>query len=207
MPTIRHSTPRTASKRASSLLRRVGVATTSDLTDLGLTRTEIRRLAAENVLEQVARGLYRLPDRTPTELHGIAIVARKLPRATICLISALRLHELTTQAAHQVWIALPHKSRAPRLEYPPLRIIRMSGTSLDHGIEIRTIEGIPVRVFSAAKTVADCFKFRNKIGLDVAIEALRDYLRKHRSRIDDLSRAASACRVGRVMQPYLESMV
>lgn len=207
MPTIRNATSRPPSNRARSLLRRVGVATTSDLTDLGLTRTEIRRLTAEHVLEQVARGLYRLSDSTPTELHGVAIVARKIPRATVCLISALRLHELTTQAAHQVWIALPHKARAPRLEYPPLRIIRMSGASLDHGIERKTIEGVQVQVFSAAKTVADCFKFRNKIGLDVAIEALRDYVRKHRGRIADLSGAASICRVERVMRPYLESMV
>lgn len=208
MPTTRHQPPsKTPSARARALLRRVGVAATRDLAQQGLTRTEIRRLAANGVLEQVARGLYRLPENTPTELHDLAIASRKSPRGTICLISALRLHDLTTQAAHEVWIALPHKARAPRLKYPLLRIIRMSGASLDHGVEQRTIEGIPVRVYSAAKTVADCFKFRNRIGLDVAIEALRDYVRKHRRRTDDLYRAATACRVERVMRPYLESMV
>lgn len=207
MPRVRNTHPAGDSeKRVRTFLGRAGIAATRELTARGLTRTAIGRLTAAGVLERVARGLYRLPEAPPTEFHDVAIAARKFPRGTICLISALRLHDLTTQAAHEVWVALPHKAHAPRLAHPPIRVIRMSGAALSHGNETRTIEGVTVRVFSAAKTVADCFKFRNKIGLDVAIEALRDYRRQHRGRADALYQAAKACRVERIMRPYLEAL-
>ena len=135
-----------------------------------------------------------------------AIVATRVPRAVICLLTALRLHNLTTQQPAEVWIALPEKARRPSLDYPRLRVARFSGDALTEGIELRKIEGVTVRVYSAAKTVADCFKYRNKIGVDVAVEALRDYTRKHRGGANDLAHFARICRVTRVMQPYLDSL-
>lgn len=185
----------------------MGVARASDLEAHGLTAGQIAALRARGVIERVGRGMYRLPDADVTEHHSLALAARKAPNSVVCLVSALRFHDLTTQAAHEVWIAIERDGRSPKMEYPPLRIIRMSGESFTHGIEEHFVEGVPVTLFSAAKTVADCFKFRNRLGLDVAIEALRDYLRRRSGTMDDLWRAAEACRVQRVMRPYMEAIV
>ena len=140
------------------------------------------------------------------EKHNLAQAGKRVPRGGICLLSALRFHGLTTQNPFEVWIAIDQKARRPAVSYPPLRIIHLSGKAFSSGIESHRIEGINVRVYSAAKSVADCFKFRNKIGIDVALEALRDYRRKHRSGMDELLRYAKLARVTRVMQPYLESL-
>jgi len=129
-----------------------------------------------------------------------------VPSAVFCLLTALRFHGLTTQAAPEVWIALPEKARRPRLEHPRLRVARFSGPALTEGIEEHRAEGVTLRIYSAAKTVADCFKYRNKIGVDVAVEALRDFARKHRGGAGDLHRFARICRVARVMQPYLDAI-
>ena len=129
-----------------------------------------------------------------------------MPGGVVCLLSALRFHELTTQLPAEVWVALPEKARRPRLDYPRLRVARFSGAALSEGIERHTIEGVEVRVYSAAKTVADCFKYRNKIGIDVAVEALKDFTRNHRGGANDLARFAGICRVSRVMQPYLDAI-
>ena len=140
------------------------------------------------------------------EHHSLAEAAKRVPNGIICLISALRFHDLTTQAPHEVWIAISVKARRLRVDYPPLRIARFSGPSLDYGVTTKKVEGVAVRVFNPAKTVADCFKYRNKIGLDVALEALRDCYRRRKATMDELWKAARVCRVGRVMQPYLESV-
>lgn len=153
-----------------------------------------------------ARGIYSAASHEPTPAHTLAQVAKRLPDAVFCLITALRFHELTTQSAPEVWIALPEKARQPQLDYPRLRVARFSGLALTEGIEVHKVEGVRVRVYSAAKTVADCFKYRNKIGVDVAIEALRDFSRKHRGDANDLARYARICRVSRVMQPYLDAI-
>jgi predicted transcriptional regulator of viral defense system len=129
-----------------------------------------------------------------------------VPRGVICLLSALRFHNLTTQNPFEVWMAIPHKAWRPKGEGVRLRLMHLSGHALTSGVEEHRIEGVPVRVFNPAKTVADCFKFRNKIGLDVALEALRDYRRKHRSGMDELWRFAKVCRVTAVMRPYLEAL-
>lgn len=123
-----------------------------------------------------------------------------------CLLTALRFHGLTTQSPAEVWLALPEKARRPRLDYPRLRVARFSGAALGEGIEQHEVEGVRIRITTPAKTVADCFKYRNKIGVDVAVEALRDFSRMHRGRATDLARFAGICRVARVMQPYLDAI-
>jgi len=133
-------------------------------------------------------------------------VARKHPQAIICLLSALRFHDLTTQSPFEVWLAIPNKARAPKMDYPPLRVVRFSGAALTRGIEAHVIDGVPVRVTSVARTVADCFKFRNKIGLDVALEALQEAWRTRRFNMDELWRYATLCRVANVIRPYMESL-
>jgi len=154
----------------------------------------------------VGRGLYALPDRSVSEHNTLAEVARKHPHAIVCLLSALRFHDLTTQSPFEVWLAIPNKARAPKMDYPPLRIVRFSGEALNVGVEDHVIDGVPVRVTSVARTVADCFKFRNKIGLDVALEALQEAWRAKRVSMNELWRYATLCRVTNVMRPYMESL-
>ena len=141
-----------------------------------------------------------------TELHSLAEVAKRLPRATICLASALQVHELTTEAPHAVWVLIDRHARTPRLSYPKLEVVRASGAARDHGVETRTIEGVRVQVTTPAKTVADCFRYRRHVGLDVALAALRDYLRKKRGGVDALLEAARADRIFALMRPYLEAL-
>ena len=136
----------------------------------------------------------------------LAEVARKHPQAIVCLLSAMRFHSLTTQSPFDVWLAIPNKARAPRIDYPPLRIVRFSGPLLAEGVEEHSIDGVPVRITGIARTVADCFKYRKKIGLDVALEALREAWKGKRAGMDDLWRYARLCRVANIMRPYLESM-
>ena len=145
-------------------------------------------------------------DSAATEHHSLAEAAKRVPSGIICLLSALRYHQLTTQAPHEVWMAISRKARRPQVDHPPLRIVRFSGAALEYGVQKKKVEGVPLRVYSPAKTVADCFKYRNKIGLEVALEALRDCYRQRKATMDDLWEAAKVCRVARVMQPYLESI-
>jgi predicted transcriptional regulator of viral defense system len=141
-----------------------------------------------------------------TERHSYAEVAKRVPGAVICLVSALTFHEITTQSPASVWVALSKGARTPATASPSLRIVRLSGPSLTEGIENHQVEGVPVRVYSAAKTVADCFKFRNKIGLDVAIEALKDSLRQKKANVNEIYRYAKVCRVSNVIRPYMETL-
>jgi predicted transcriptional regulator of viral defense system len=157
-------------------------------------------------LRQVARGLYAPAGFEATEHHGLAAAAALVPDGVVCLLSALQFHHLGTQAPFEVWLAVGTKAHKPTVVDPPLRIVRFSERALREGVETRTIEGIAVKVTSPARTVADCFKYRNKIGLDVALEALREYRRSRRS-VDDLTRAAQVVRVANVMRPYLEAVL
>lgn len=175
-----------------------------DLEGHGLPRVALTRLVRERKLQRVGRGLYALPKRVPSEHAGIAKLARKHPQGIVCLLSALRLHGLTTQAPFEVWWAIPHKAAVPQCSWPPLRIVRFSGPALNEGLEQRLLDGVLVQVTDPAKTVADCFKFRNKIGLDVALEALHEAWKEKRVTMDELWKAALVCRVTQVMQPYLE---
>ena len=188
------------------VVRKAGVLRPRDLDPYGVPRSYLTRLERAGRLQRLGRGLYALPDAPLTEHRALAEVAKRVPAGVICLLSALRFHELTSQAPHQVWLAIDRKARRPRLDYPPLRIVRFSGAALREGIEEHTLEGVGVRVFSPAKTVADCFKYRNKIGLDVAIEALRECRRSRACSMDDLWHYAGICRVRNVMRPYLEAV-
>jgi predicted transcriptional regulator of viral defense system len=191
--------------RAARLIRRRGIVGTGDLERLAIPRTYLSRLVRRGDLQQLGRGLYAVSDYGTTALVSLAEVATSVPSGVVCLLSALACHNLGTQLPHQVWIAIGPKARAPKRVSVQLRIVRMSGQALTAGIQTHRIERVPVRVYSKAKTVVDCFKFRNKIGLDVAVEALRDYRRK-RGNMDDLWRYARICRVSRVMQPYLQAV-
>lgn len=192
--------------RILDLARTHGLVRPRDITAQGLPRVALTRLVRQGLLTRVGRGLYAIPGRAVSEHGSLAEIGRKHPQAIVCLLSALRFHNLTTQAPFEVWLAIPNKARAPRMDYPPLRIVRFSGAALTEGIETQQVDGVTVRVTSVAKTVADCFKYRNKIGLDVALEALHETWRGKRVGMDELWRCATLCRVANVMRPYLESL-
>jgi predicted transcriptional regulator of viral defense system len=178
----------------------------SDALAQGRSRLYLAQLARRGVVHKVSRGLYSLPQRQASEFSGLAEVASKNPQVLVCLLSALAFHGLTTQAPFEVWVAVDNKARAPQLSYPPLRIARFSGPALTEGVELHDIEGVAVKVTSVAKTIADCFKFRNKIGLDIALEALKEAWRSKRVTMDELWHYGKICRVQNVMRPYLEGM-
>ncbi len=199
--------PKTSkSNQVLKIVRKSGILRPRDLATQSIPRTYLQRLHQQGLLVKETRGLYKLPDAEITEHHSLAEACKRSPRGVVCLLSALQFHKLTAQAPSEVWIALDRKARAPRQAGQPLRLVRMSGKALTEGVEEHCIEGVAVKVYKPAKTVADCFKYRNKIGLDVALEALRDYKQKHRDRMDELWRFAKVCRVERVMRPYLEAL-
>ncbi len=183
-----------------------GLIRPRDLDALGLPSVALTRLVRQGLLTRVSRDLYALPDRKVSAHGMLAEVARKHPQAIACLLSALRVHNLTTQSPFEVWLAIPNKARAPKMDYPPLRIVRFSGAALTEGIEERQIDSVTVRVTNVARTVADCFKFRNKVGLDVAMEALQEAWQARRVSMDEVWRYATLCRVANVMRPYMESL-
>lgn len=183
-----------------------GVIRARDLADHGIPAVIVSRLVKSGQLTRLSRGVYSVPGRALSENHQLAEVAARSPQGVFCLLTALRFHALTTQNPHELWIALPNKARPPRMEYPPLRAVRYSGPALTKGVETHRVDGIDIRMYCVAKTVADCFKFRHKIGLDVALEALRECRRGKRATSDELWRYAKICRVANVMRPYLESI-
>ncbi|MGE3978462.1 MAG: type IV toxin-antitoxin system AbiEi family antitoxin domain-containing protein [Nitrospira sp.] len=194
-------------RRAKAVFRRHrGVLRTSQALKLGIHPRILYHLRDTGWLVAVTRGVYRLADLPEPSHSDLLVVARRVPRAVICLISALSFHGLTTQIPHEVQIALPRRTRYPRLDHPPLRVFLMTGAAYTEGIETHSIEGIPLRIYDPAKTVVDCFKFRNKIGIDVAVEALR--LARERKHVTPraLLQYARLCRVERVMRPYLEAL-
>lgn len=163
-------------------------------------------MVAAGQIVRVGRGLYALPTYRSGEHGSVVTVAKRAPEVLFCLMTALRIHELTTQSPFEIWIAIGNKDYPPRMDYPPLRVVRLAKASLEAGVERRKVDGTPVRVTSVAKTVADCFKFRNKIGLDVALEALREARRTKKVSSDDLWHFAKIDRVANVMRPYLEAV-
>ena len=188
------------------LAHRKGLLRTRDVCAAGESRVTLAKLVRDGLLSKLGYGLYALPDRSFSENGALAEVSAKCEQGVVCLISALRFHELTTQQSSEIWLAIPHKSHPPKLDYPPIRVVHMSGESMTAGIERTNVEGASVRVFCLAKTVADCFKFRNKLGLDVALEALNEALVARRVTMDELWRYAQICRVANVMRPYLEAL-
>jgi len=196
----------TKTNKVLDLVRKAGVLRPRDLDPYNIPRTYLSRLCAAGKLQRIGRGLYVLPGSGATEHHSMAEACKRVPKGVVCLLSALSFHELTTQAPFEVWLAIGETAWRPRLEYPSLRIVHFSKAALNAGVEEHQIEGVNVHVYSPAKTVADCFKYRNKIGLDVAIEALRECRRTRHCTMDDLWHYADICRVRNVMRPYLESL-
>jgi len=188
-----------------ALVGRAGVVRARDLVAAGVSRSRIYRLVERGDLVRVGRGLYATESPTAPGEGSYLEIARRAPSAVICLLSALAFHELTTQAPSETWIAIGPKAWRPQITWPPVRVVRFSGAALSEGVEEHARGGAIVRVYSAAKTVADCFKYRNKVGLDVAIEALRDVLRERRATPDELWGFARVCRVANIMRPYLEA--
>jgi predicted transcriptional regulator of viral defense system len=189
------------------LARNLGVLRVRDLTSRGIHPEYLRRLCRQGLMVRTGRGLYMAADADISINHSLAQAAKMLPHGIVCLLSALRFHDIGTQNPHEVWMALERTAARPRIDYPPLRVVRFSGRGLTEGIEEHVIEGVPVKVTSPARTVADCFKYRNKIGLDVTLEALRDAWRARRFTMGEIDRFARICRVEHVLRPYLEALV
>jgi predicted transcriptional regulator of viral defense system len=189
------------------LAREYGILKAKDLEAAGISRNYLYQLQQRGLLEKRARGIYALPDTAYTEHSQLAEVAKRVPRSVVCLISALSFHGISTQIPHEIWIAVHRASWRPRIDYPPLNLTYLSGDSYTHGIQSHDLDGVVVKVYSPAKTVADCFKFRNKVGLDVAIEALRECWRAKRATMDEITTAAKVNRVFAVMRPYIEATV
>jgi predicted transcriptional regulator of viral defense system len=178
----------------------------SDLEAHGIPRGYLRTMLARGEVERLGRGLYRLSRVKPNELETVAMVATAVPGAIVCLLSALQIHEIGTQSPHEVWIALDRKARKPTYLPAKARVVRFSGAMLSYGVQTRPILGVPVRMTTPARTVVDCFRYRNKIGLDVAMEALRDAVRSRKAMVGEIDRAAEVCRIRTVIGPYLEAL-
>lgn len=196
----------THTQRVLDLASRKGLLRASDLEAIDAPRVVLTRLTEAGLLDRVGRGLYRLPNHPGSEHEGLATIATKVPQAVFCLLTALQFHELTTQLPRQIWIAMPRGSHVPRIDYPPIKMVQMTGDVYSEGIETVERDGVVLRVYGIAKTVADCFKHRNKIGLDVTLEALRDVRAKRKASADNLWHYAKVCRVANVMRPYLEAV-
>ena len=194
-----------AKKKLIAHTRRKDIIRTRELKDLDLPRVYLTRLVRDGRLERVSRGLYRLPDSDIYSHQTMIEVSKRIPNSVICLLSALSFHEVTTQNPRQVWIAMERGTWKPCIRDLPIRIFQFSGKSFREGIVDLRVNGVAVKVYNPAKTVADCFKYRNKIGLDVAIEAVRDVLRKRKATVDEVIKFARICRVFNVMRPYLEA--
>lgn len=177
-----------------------------DIKPLGVSFRQLQNLVSKGVVENLGSGLYRLSHVEPTELETIAMVASVVPNAIVCLLTALRISEIGTQSPHEVWIALDRKSRKPTRLPAKVHIVRFSGAMLTYGVIRRSMLGVPVPITSPARTVVDCFRYRNKVGIDVAMEALRDAVRSHKATVDEISRAAEVCRARTVMRTYLEAL-
>lgn len=197
---------RTQEEQVLALANTTPLLRAKDVAGLSLPTMILSRLVHNGRLLRVARGVYALPDRPRSEHSSLAEVALRVPRGVICLDSALRVHGIGAHVPRQVWLAIPHNSPTPRLTHVPLRAVRMSGAALTEGIESVHVEGVDIQVFNVAKTIADCFKYRNKIGIETALEALRQGWGQRRITMDELSYYADINRVSRVMQPYMESV-
>lgn len=184
-----------------------GLLRASTAIELGIPQHAIYKMVETGELIREAQGIYRLKDSEPLGNPDIVQIALRAPRAVICLISALYFHELTTQIPHQVHIALPRNVKTPKLGYPPIKAFHFSEASYKSGIEEHNLDGVPVKIYSKEKTIADCFKFREKVGVNIAIEALKDYLSDSGSNIQLVLQYARVNRVENVMRPYLESLV
>ena len=206
MPAAVRTTPKT--EEALLIFRRHGgILRTGEALELGIHRRTLYTLRDAGMLERLDRGLYRLADMPPLSDPDLVTVSRKIPDGVICLISALHFHEITTQIPHVVSIAVKRGKEPPRLEYPPTKIYSFSGRAFGEGIESRSIDDTKIRVYCAEKAIADCFKYRNKIGMDTVLEAVELYRTRRKAKPRDLLKFAKICRVEKVMRPYLEALL
>lgn len=173
----------------------------------GVHRNTLRAMLGAGTIERVTRGLYRLGDAPELSHPDLVTVAQKIPRGVLCLISALSYHEMTTQIPHEVYLAVSRNSEPPRLDYPPIRVFRFSGDAFSKGVMTVRLDGKEVRIYDREKTLADCFKYRNKIGMDTVLEAIRFYKEQRKIKVDALLRYAKICRVESAMRPYLEALL
>jgi predicted transcriptional regulator of viral defense system len=194
-------------QRVLELVRQRGIVRGTELDRLGVHRMYLKRLVDRGLLVQRSRGIYEAAKPRISEHDSVIEVAVRVPRATLCLLTALRLHQLTTQNPFEVWIMIDRKARKPSMTYPPIRVVRASGFALSRGVKAMRIDGVEINVTTVAKTVADCFKYRSTVGVDVAIEALRDAWRQKKVTVEAIIAAAKIDRVATVMRPYLESLV
>lgn len=178
-----------------------------DLKELHLPKDYLHILAKEKIIEKLGRGLYQWPDKDIGEYQSLVEVSKLAPKAIVTLLSALNFHKMTTQNPYEIWLAIDRKDWRPVISYPPVRYVTMSGCALHEGVEKHNIDGVFVQVYCPAKTVVDCFKYRNKVGLDVALEALRGGWSAQKFTMDELLKYAKICRVKKIMQPYLESLI
>jgi len=200
------ATKTTHEKQLIRLVRKHKLLRARDLAEQGLATIGLTRLVQAGKLDRVARGLYALPGAAMSEHRSLAEVALRVPKGVVCLLSALQFHEIGTQAPFEVWLAIPNRATAPRIEHPAIRVVRMSDDALTDGLQRKRIDGVEVSIFNPARSIVDCFKFRNKIGLDVAIEALREGWRERRFTMDELWHHATRQRVANVMRPYIEAI-
>ena len=192
---------------ADRFRERGGILRAAEAIRLGVHPRTLYAMRDAGTIERLSRGVYRLASMPPLGNPDLVAVALRVPEGVLCLLSALAVHDISTQIPHEVHVALKRGAEPPRLEHPPVRVFWFTGAAFTSGIERHVLDGVDVRVYGAAKTVADCFKYRNKLGLDVALEALKLYLRKKRGRPDDLMRSARVCRVESVMRPYVEALL
>lgn len=198
--------PTTAAGKAIEIISEGGIVRLRELKAAGIPGVVVSRLTRAGRVVRLARGLYQLPDADLQTSHTLAEVAKLVPKGVICLISALVYHELTLQMPPFVWVAIDVHTRQSSHHYPPMRFVRFGKKSLTKGIEEHIIEGVTVKITSPAKTIVDCFRFRNKIGVDIAISAMREALRKRRCTPDEIVKLARSLRIGSVIKPYLEAM-
>ena len=184
-----------------------GILRTAQALKSGIHPGTLYAMRDSGMLERISRGVFRLSDSPPLGNPDLVTVATRIPNGVICLISALAYYELTTQIPHEVHVALPRGAEEPRLDYPPIKTYRFTGQAFSAGIDNHVLDGISIRIYSPEKTLADCFKFRNKVGLDSVIEAIRFYRERRNIKVDDLLHYATICRVNRIMRPYLEAVL
>ncbi len=192
--------------RLVRMASKAGVLRSRDLARYGIAREYLRLAEKQGLITRVSRGIYVAKEAPVTENHSLVEASKRVPHGVICLLSALRFHEITTQSPSEVWMAIGERARSPKLDNPQLRIVRFSTQTLRFGVVTHRAEGVTLPVFNPAKTVADCFKFRHKIGMDIALEALRECYRQKKASMDEFWEAAKVCRVANVMKPYLESL-
>jgi len=197
-----------ASQKAEHIFREQGgVLSTKQAMDFGIHPRTLYTMRDEGILETISRGRYRLAELPPLSNLDLATIALRVPNGVICLVSALDFHALTTEIPHEVHLAIERGSEEPRVEWPPVRIFKFSGPAFTEGVEDQELDDIRVSIYCPAKTIADCFKFRNKIGMDVTIEALKSYNKSSNFNVEELMHFARVCRVENVMKPYVEALL